>query len=224
MFRRNHHQRIHRILQKFDHQLLLDCRCYFGGGTAIVLALDEYRESVDIDFLCADRDGYRTLRTRVREQGFQSLFLAEPPTVLREARTDTYGIRTVLEEDGVTVKCEIVHEGRIELTGDPNRILGVPLLSQEDLFAEKLLANSDRFADTSTNYRDLIDLAMMLKYWGPIPEESWAKARSAYGETVAKDYATAISRVLPAGVLEKHLAVMKMDPALAADIREQLSE
>jgi hypothetical protein len=175
MFRRDHHQRIHRVLQMFDHQLLLDCHCYFGGGTAIVLALDEYRESVDIDFLCAHRDGYRTLRTQVRERGLQSLFSASSPTVLREARPDSHGIRTVLEEDGVAIKCKIVHEGRIELTGDPNLILGVPLLCQEDLYAEKLLANSDRFADTSTNYRDLIDLAIMLKYWGPIPEGSWAK-------------------------------------------------
>jgi len=31
---------------------LVRCGCLFGGGTALVLQLGEYRESVDIDFLC----------------------------------------------------------------------------------------------------------------------------------------------------------------------------
>lgn len=32
---------------------LVRCGYLFGGGTALVLQLGEYRESVDIDFLCA---------------------------------------------------------------------------------------------------------------------------------------------------------------------------
>lgn len=39
--------------------------CYFGGGTAIVLQLDEYRESLDVDLMCASQDGYRALRDTV---------------------------------------------------------------------------------------------------------------------------------------------------------------
>jgi hypothetical protein len=53
MFERPHHQRIATLLQAFDADLLLQANCYFAGGTAIVLSLGEYRESLDVDFLCA---------------------------------------------------------------------------------------------------------------------------------------------------------------------------
>jgi len=59
MFERPHHQRIGKILHAFNAALLHETKCYFGGGTAIVLSLDEYRESLDIDFLCASNDGYQ---------------------------------------------------------------------------------------------------------------------------------------------------------------------
>lgn len=41
-----------------DATLLESSRCYFGGGTAIVLMYGEYRLSLDVDFLCSDVDGY----------------------------------------------------------------------------------------------------------------------------------------------------------------------
>ncbi|WP_322543705.1 nucleotidyl transferase AbiEii/AbiGii toxin family protein [Pantoea eucrina] len=28
---------------------------FFGGGTRIALEINEYRESIDVDFLCPDR-------------------------------------------------------------------------------------------------------------------------------------------------------------------------
>ncbi|MEO9632426.1 MAG: nucleotidyl transferase AbiEii/AbiGii toxin family protein [Sulfitobacter sp.] len=62
MFQRKHHNDILNALRCLDGDLLLDAECYFGGGTAIVLNLGEYRESVDIDFLCASKEGYRKLR------------------------------------------------------------------------------------------------------------------------------------------------------------------
>jgi len=62
LFRRQHHNDILRVLRGLNGSLLLDAECYFGGGTAIVLNLDEYRESVDINFLCASQEGYRKLR------------------------------------------------------------------------------------------------------------------------------------------------------------------
>jgi len=34
-----------------DPGLLRGCRCWFGGGTRIVLDLDEYRVSADLGFL-----------------------------------------------------------------------------------------------------------------------------------------------------------------------------
>jgi len=52
MFRREHHQRIADALGLMKIENLVRCGCLFGGGTALVLQLGEYRESVDIDFLC----------------------------------------------------------------------------------------------------------------------------------------------------------------------------
>ena len=59
LFQRQHHNDILSALRSLDGELLLDAECYFAGDTAIVLNLDEYRESVDIDFLCASQEGYR---------------------------------------------------------------------------------------------------------------------------------------------------------------------
>jgi len=62
LFSRRHHNDILHVLRCLNGDFLRDTECYFGGGTAIVLELGEYRESVDIDFLCASQEGYRKLR------------------------------------------------------------------------------------------------------------------------------------------------------------------
>ncbi|MGH8649638.1 MAG: nucleotidyl transferase AbiEii/AbiGii toxin family protein, partial [Burkholderiales bacterium] len=54
-------------LGALDAEFLARNECYFGGGTRIVLSLGEYRESADVDFLCASRAGYRALRSTVSE-------------------------------------------------------------------------------------------------------------------------------------------------------------
>lgn len=65
MFERLQHRRVAIVLRALNTDLLRAHRCYFGGGTAIVLRHGEYRESADIDFLVSDRDGYRGLRERL---------------------------------------------------------------------------------------------------------------------------------------------------------------
>ena len=63
------------MLERLDSELLLRQRCFFGGGTAIALGHGEYRESVDIDFICSSIAGYRELRqlvTKRRVVGFQA--------------------------------------------------------------------------------------------------------------------------------------------------------
>lgn len=62
MFEREHHLRIATILQSLNTDLLDQHDCLFGGGTAIVLSHEEYRESLDIDFLISNRSGYQALR------------------------------------------------------------------------------------------------------------------------------------------------------------------
>jgi hypothetical protein len=123
MFKRAHHNRIQSLLTALDAGFLGRNDCFFGGGTAIVLALDEYRESVDIDFLCASQDGYRDLRNTITSVSLGAIF-ARPVELAREVRTDRYGIRTFLLSDGVPVKFEIVSEGRIHIDGlvDPGAV------------------------------------------------------------------------------------------------------
>ncbi len=180
MYKRPHHQKVARVLGAMNADFLRDTKCYFGGGTAIALLLGEYRESVDIDFLCSDQEGYRKLRESVFHNGLNELFTEKIGT-MRDVRSDRDGVRSVLAVDGVPIKFEIIREARIDLdcTNMPN--IPVPYLTKNDLFAEKLLANVDRFSDKSAN---VIDLMIMESHWGPIPNQAWEKAAGAYGDSV----------------------------------------
>ncbi len=196
MFDRPHHKRIARVLEALDAPLLLKRRCLFGGGTAIALAHGEYRESVDVDFICSSVDGYRELRSLVSRGGADAL-LRTPLALLREPRIDQYGMRWAFGVDAAPVKFEIVFEGRIALAdpGPADRIEGVWTLTREDMVATKLMANSDRWADDAVQSRDLIDLAM-LAYEGVLPAAALAKAKRAYGESVVTDLAKARAHLL----------------------------
>lgn len=187
MFERPHHQRIEKILHAFNCDLLSQTRCYFGGGTAIVLSLAEYRESLAIDFLCASNEGYRLLRNTISQDSLGALLKA-PIQHLREVRADRYGIRTVLEVDGTPVKVGIVREARIEIQGCPHPVFHVPTLSHEDMQAEKLLANADRGLDKPTMNRDIIDLAMMIDHRGAIPDAAWTKVKMAWANMLSKPF------------------------------------
>lgn len=196
-FRLDHHNAILKVLRAIDGDLLLEAKCYFGGGTAIALALDEYRESVDIDFLCSDRDGYRTLRTLLAGQKDLSNILRAGADLasLREVRSDQYGIRTALRCDNARIKFEIVRESSIDLTGEIDPRYGVPVLDRNCMFAEKLMANSDRWLDRSAMSRDIIDLSLMSSRWGEIPKEAWEMAEDSYGEKAREDYNKAIELI-----------------------------
>jgi hypothetical protein len=209
MFSRPHHQRIAKVLHAFNSDILSEAQCYFGGGTAIVLSLAEYRESRDIDFLCASNTGYRLLRNLVSQDNLGPL-LKEPIRYCREVRADRYGIRTVLDVDGEPIKVEIVSEGRIELKCRLDPVFQVPTLVQEDMYAEKLLANADRGLDRSFMSRDMIDLAMMIDHWGDIPDCAWEKARDAYGEHVVKAFRVTSEMVCNRDYLRQCLQKMHM--------------
>lgn len=159
-FRREHHRVIAAILRSLDSEMLIAAKCYFGGGTRIALALDEYRESRDIDFLCASRDGFRKLRESITQESLGTM-LRKPVTLAREVRADRDGIRTFFAVGAARVKFEIVLEARIQLAGSLDPALGVPVLDLRHAVAEKLLANADRGMDESTHARDLIDLAFL---------------------------------------------------------------
>lgn len=159
MFKRDHHNRIASVLQSLDADLLREHQCYFGGGTAIVLARDEYRESIDIDFLISDISRYGEIRQLIKSKGLSAIFRSGISfQSVREPVIDQYGIRTMLKVGDAEIKFEIVSEGRVqlELPSSDDRICGVSTLSPLDMATTKLLANSDSWYDTSVHSRDLI--------------------------------------------------------------------
>jgi hypothetical protein len=195
LFERPHHSRIAAVLEALDADVLAANDCLFGGGTAMALRYGEYRESVDIDFLVSKVEGYRHLRQRLTgPDGMRAI--ARPGHTLsqtREVRADQYGLRTMLQVDGVDIKFEIVLEGRIDLEapGPNDRQCGVATLTPLDMATSKLLANSDRWRDDAVMSRDLIDLAMMAPPRA-LMRQAMAKAQGAYGESVVADLASAV--------------------------------
>lgn len=199
MFERLHHQQIAKVLGALNGILLKEHGCLFGGGTAIALRFDEYRESVDIDFLLSDLNHYRSLRQLLTgADGINAILLpGQPPlSPLRGIRADQYGIRTMLSVAERPIKFEIVLEGRIKLAAPTAKdfVCGIPTLTVLDMAASKLLANSDRWADDGVFSRDVIDLAMMQPRL-PLLRQAIVKAEAAYGHAIRVDLGKAIHQL-----------------------------
>lgn len=182
------------LLSSLDAAFLRESECWFAGGTAISLRCNEFRVSRAVDFLCASREGYRALRNRVYDAGIRGLFTSDV-VVRREMRADRYGIRVVVDVDGAPLKLEIVSEGRIDLQGVEDPSLPVARLADEDLVAEKLLANEDRFLDDAALGRDVIDLVLLEHMLGGLPDVARQKARGAYGPSVDDAFRRALLRL-----------------------------
>lgn len=180
-FQLEQHKQILQILSRLNAGFLKDCGAYFGGGTFLSLKYDEYRLSKDIDFLCSAGQGYRAIREQLFDRGYDAIFISFDGIELpREIQANQYGVRFPVVVGGVSIKFEIVMEGRITL--DPPQEydwLPVACLSDADCFAEKLMASSDRWLDASVASRDLIDLAI-LRQTGEIPQRARAKAENVY--------------------------------------------
>ncbi|MEL7330943.1 MAG: nucleotidyl transferase AbiEii/AbiGii toxin family protein [Cyanobacteria bacterium J06560_2] len=182
-FRYPTHNQILRVLQTLNYEFLESCQAYFGGGTMLALAYGEYRLSRDIDFLCPYGKSFSYLRREIHSHGYDALFNKkerEHIQLLRDIRTSRDGIRFTVQLEESVFKVEIVAEGRIALDQPifPDWS-PVNCLSLVDQIAEKLLANGDRWPDTSVDSRDLIDLAV-LRLKTPFPERALEKAEAAY--------------------------------------------
>lgn len=198
--------------------------CCFAGGTCLAMQLGEYRESVDMDFLCASVPGYRAIRSTVTDRSLGDLFDAAP-RLLRDVRADRYGIRTLLAVDETPIRFEIVLEGRIALACERVEGLPVPVLDRVGLFAEKLLANCDRQADRGTFARDIIDLLTMRAHWGEIPAAAMDAAQAAYGPAVQTDFERAARTLHDDGkFLGRCFEALAVSPDTQARINAQLSE
>ncbi len=175
------HNKVLAILQSVRAEFFSSCQTYFGGGTLLALDYGEYRLSRDIDFLCPNGSDYSRLRRAIYEQGYSAIFAEVTAfTLIQEPRTDQYGVRFPILINGQTIKFEIISEGRISFESPSfPEWSPVACLSVSDRIAEKLLANSDRWADASTDAKDLIDLAI-LKILTPFPHSAIEKAEAAY--------------------------------------------
>jgi hypothetical protein len=193
---RPRHKTVLAALHSLDSAFLARCECYFGGGTRIVLALGEYRESADIDFLCASRAGYRALRGTVTDTSLGRIAKSRL-ALAREVISDRYGIRTFLDIGGEKLKIEIILEGRVNLSGGAADDLRVPALDPESCCAEKFLANADRWNDESALGRDAIDLAFMAAKWERTAlRAGFSAATGAYGRVVASAARRAATRLV----------------------------
>lgn len=194
-FSRPSHRLVVAALAGLDRAFLERAGCHFGGGTRIVLELGEYRESRDIDFLCASREGYRQLRETISDHSLGAL--APGRIVLaREVRGDQYGIRTWLDCGEVKLKLEILREARIDLAGMRVPRVPVSCIDHVHAFAEKFLANADRGHDASTLSRDAVDLAFMIAAWpGAEALQGLELARTAYGADVDRKITSVVAKL-----------------------------
>jgi len=118
-------------------------------------------------------------------------------SLLRDVRADQYGIRTVFGVDGNPLKFEIILEARIHVASMKVRGIPVPALDRVSSFAEKWLANADRWNDTAVLSRDAIDLAFMLTAWDIKDAVAGAEmAADAYGNAVARAARAASTKLL----------------------------
>lgn len=207
MFERSQHRSVAALLQAMQAETLARCRFLFGGGTRIVLDLSEYRESLDVDFLCSDASGYSDLRFLASTRGYAGLFTEDGLSrveLQREMRIDQYGIRFPAVCDGALLKVELIREARIDLgAGSRPEWSPVECLSIPDCYTEKILANSDRWADRQVLSRDLIDLAALRMRFGAIPDEAWSKAEGAYKSAAWMDLRKALEAFLSDTVHQK---------------------
>lgn len=189
------HRQVLAVLSGLEPAFLAEAQCYFGGGTRIVLELGEYRESRDMDFLCANQNGYRLLRETVSEKSLGRIS-ASKLTLARDVRADQYGIRTFVEAGEFKLKFEIIREARIRLEGETTADIPVACLTHRCCFAEKFLANADRGQDASTLSRDIVDLAFMIRGWSKEDANAGlAIAKTAYGKAVERSLTVVTDKI-----------------------------
>lgn len=177
-----HHQIIESALNNFNADFFCENNIIFGGGTRIALELGEFRESIDIDFLCPNKKAYRAVREQVTNTSLGDLVKIDF-VYARDIRSDRDAVRTVIEHEGARIKLEFVSFDNYELVSciEPAQF-PVPFLNKTSCFYTKLLANADR--KLIAPYKDLFDILAMYKEWGSIPSESIKLAESHYGEKV----------------------------------------
>lgn len=108
-FKFDFHNKILKVLESLNPELLANNYTYFGGGTLITLDFGEYRWSQDIDFISTfSTSAYKHLRTIILDGGYQALFRDFSRIQVTRGTTDQYGIRMMVIVDEVAIKTEII--------------------------------------------------------------------------------------------------------------------
>jgi len=190
----DHHKIIDKALHNFNAEFLREHNILFGGGTSIALRLDEFRESIDIDFLCADKESYRAVRNQVSNSTLGDLVQNDFDYV-REISFNRYAVRTGIKINDTVIKLEFISFPDYGLSGETSEQLPVPCLDKASCFMTKLLANADRVDDKP--YKDIFDLVAMYLEWGEIPEKAWLEADKIYSrELVRKKLLQSLEQML----------------------------
>ncbi|MCG9727478.1 nucleotidyl transferase AbiEii/AbiGii toxin family protein [Vibrio brasiliensis] len=173
-----HHKIIESALDNFNAEFFQANNIIFGGGTRIALELDEYRESIDIDFLCPDRDSYRAVRDETTNVSLGNL-VKKPFEYPREILFDRYAVRPWIKYKSTPIKLEFVSFDNYAIGFDLDpELFPVPFLDRPSCFYTKLLANADR--KLVEPYKDIFDLLAMRSAWGQIPEKTIQAAEKHY--------------------------------------------
>jgi hypothetical protein len=91
-------------------------------------------------------------------------------------------------------------------------------LSRPHLYAEKLLANSDRWYAAEVASRDILDLSVMISRWGPIPDKAWEIAEAAYGNRARQDFEMAVEKIRKPEYIESCAQKMQIDARIVEEI------
>jgi len=175
-----HHQVIKSALENLNADFFFEHNILFGGGTRIALELSEFRESIDIDFLCPDKVAYRAVREQVSNTSLGHL-VKEDFVYARDIRFDRDGVRTIIDFQGTKIKMEFVSFDNYTLSSSNTPgVFPIPYLDQVSCFYTKLLANADRHLVPP--YKDAFDLLAMYKEWGSLPQRAITLAEEHYGQ------------------------------------------
>lgn len=213
-----HHKVIAKALQQINGEFLGLNNILFGGGTRIALELNEYRESIDLDFLCADKKAYRTVRQEVSSSSLGRLVRHEF-NYKRSIRADRDAVRCFILINNIPIKLEFIAFADYPLTKDHQTIFEVPVLDRNSCFFTKLLANADRYNDKP--YKDIFDILAMINAWGDIPKIAWIKAHYLYGFSVVYDGLLQACKNIKCS-LHKYLAIATKELAIEPTLAQHL--
>lgn len=217
---RTHHTVIMQALDQFNADYLQQHGILFGGGTRIALELDEYRESIDLDFFCPHKDAFRAVRLQVKENSLGQL-VKQDFSYPRGIRADRDAVRCFICIHNTTIKLEFISFADYDLQPDQASIFPVPYIDRHTCFFTKLLANADRYADPP--FKDIFDLLVMTDYWGEIPQTALLAADKHYGQKVVINglvYALEQIDRYPERFLKTAVEQLSIDPSYAEHLRD----